>query len=249
MLSVLLLIGATLVHSRAAEPLTVSAAVSLTEALDEIAAAYRTSGGGPVRFNFGGSNVLARQIVNGAPVDVFISADDAQMDIVERSGLIAKGSRLPVAGNQLVVVAGDRAKGVASIQDLLDTSIRRVAIGDPAAVPAGVYARKFLENNGMWPRLEPKVVPSANVRAALAAVENGSVDAAIVYATDARIAPGLRVAMTIGGPDAPAIAYPACVIASTRQPAAAAQFVQFLRGPEAGRILERHGFLLPPARR
>ena len=242
-----LLITAIVVQTAGA-PLTVSAAVSMTEALEEISTAYRSAGGGPVRFNFGGSNVLARQIVNGAPVDVFISADDQQMDLVDKAGLIAPGSRVPVAGNQLVVVVSKRSPAVASIQDLVDVKIRRVAIGDPAAVPAGVYARAYLEKRNLWSRLEPKVVPSANVRAALAAVQNGSADAAIVYATDARIAGGLEVALTIAGQNAPAIAYPACVISSTRQAAAASRFVQFLRGPEAGRILERHGFLPPPVR-
>ena len=239
---------AAIVAQTTGAPVTVSAAVSMTEALEEISTAYRSAGGGPVRLNFGGSNVLARQIVNGAPVDVFISADDQQMDLVDKAGLVAAGSRVPIAGNQLVVVVSERSQAVASVQDLLDVKIRRVAIGDPAAVPAGVYARSYLEKGGLWPRLESKVVPSANVRAALAAVQNGSADAAIVYATDARIASGLKVAVTIAGHDAPAIAYPACVIRSARQAAAASRFVQFLRGPEAGRILERHGFLPPPVR-
>ena len=245
----LLLIAASLAQSTSVEPLTVSAAVSLTEALDEIAAAYRAAGGVPVRFNFGGSNVLARQIVNGAPVDVFISADDLQMDVVARAGLVAPGTRAPIAGNRLVVLVDERRlPSITSIQDLLHDDIRRIAVGDPAAVPAGVYARTFLEKKGLWSRLEPKVVPAGNVRAALTAVQNGSADAAIVYATDARIARGLRVAVTVTGPDSPPIVYPACVVKSTRQPAAAAHFLQFVRSPVGARILEHHGFLAMPAR-
>jgi len=243
---ILAILITAIVAQTANAPLTVSAAVSMTEALEEISTAYRSAGGGPVRFNFGGSNVLARQIVNGAPVDVFISADDQQMDLVDRAGLLAPGSRVPIAGNRLVVVVPQGSRAVTSIEDLLDVKIRRVAIGDPAAVPAGVYARSYLEKRGLWPRLAPKVVPSANVRAALTAVRNGSADAAFVYATDARIASGLAVAVTIAGQDAPVIGYPACVIKSTRQSTAASQFVRFLRGPIAGRILERHGFLPPP---
>jgi molybdate transport system substrate-binding protein len=222
---------------------TVSAAVSLTEALEDVAAAYRSAGGGPVTFNFAGSNVLSRQIVSGAPVDVFISADEAQMEVVQRAGLVAPGTRVPLIGNTLVVVVhGTRSAFVKSIAELAGEDVRRVAIGDPAAVPAGVYARAYLERIGLWMRLEHKMVPSANVRAALTAVQNGSADAAIVYATDARIARDLRIAATISGPGSPRIVYPVCVVKSARQPESAARFLQFLRGPVAQAIFERHGF-------
>lgn len=226
-------------------PITVSAAVSLTEALEEVAAAYRAGGGGPVVFNFAGSNVLARQIVNGAPVDLFVSADDAQMDVVHSAGFIVPGSRVPIVGNKLVLVVAARST-LKSFADLGTANVRRIAIGDPAAVPAGVYARRFLEATGAWARLEPKIVPSANVRAALTAVQNGSVDAAFVYATDVRLAPQLHVAATVAGAGAPRIVYPGCVVKSARQPAAAARFLQFLRSPAALAIFSRHGFSSPP---
>src|SRR5215218_9976413 len=216
-------------------PLTVSAAVSLTEALEEAAAAFHAGGGTAVVFNFGASNVLARQIVNGAPVDVFISADQAQMDVVARAGLIVPGSRVEVTANTLVLVV-DAHSPIKTIDDLGGADVRRIAIGDPAAVPAGVYARTYLEEIGMWTRLEPKLVPTTNVRAALAAVENGSAGAAFVYASDARIAPALRVAATIAGPRAPRIVYPGCILKTTRQAAAAAKFVQFLTSPAAAAI-------------
>jgi len=222
-------------------PITVSAAVSMTEALEAVGAAYRAAGGGPVVFNFAGSNVLARQIVNGAPVDVFVSADEAQMDVVEKAGMVAPGTRMPVAGNRLVLVADPRS-AVKSVGDLAAATVRRIAVGDPAAVPAGVYTRQYLERSGQWARLEPKLVPSANVRAALTAVQNGSADAAFVYATDARLAPRLTVVTTITGAGAPNIVYPACVVKATRQPAAAARFLQFLGSAEARAILETHGF-------
>jgi molybdate transport system substrate-binding protein len=224
------------------EPLTVSAAVSLTEALEEIAAAFRSSGGGPVAFNFAGSNVLSRQIVAGAPVDVFVSADETQMEVIERAGLVMPGTRVPVVGNQLVVVVGNRAPAITSARELVAEDIRRIAIGDPAAVPAGVYAKEYLERVGLWARLSPKIVPTANVRAALTSVQNGSADAAIVYATDAKIAKGVRVA-AITGAENPRIIYPAAVIRTTRRAAAATQFVQFLRSAIAARIFEHHGFV------
>ena len=230
-----------------ASPLTVSAAVSLTEALEEVAAAYRAAGGAPVTFNFAGSNVLARQIVNGAPVDVFVSADETQMEAVARAGMVAEGSRVDVASNTLVLVA-DARTSIRTLADLGNAEVRRIAVGDPAAVPAGVYARRYLEDIGLWPRLEPKIVPMTNVRAALTSVQNGSASAAFVYATDARVAPGLKVVVTVAGARAPRIVYPACVVRTSRQPAAAAAFVNFLRGPAAAAILARHGFAPPPGR-
>jgi molybdate transport system substrate-binding protein len=228
-------------------PLTVSAAVSLTEALEEVAAAYRGVGGAPVTFNFAGSNVLARQIVNGAPVDVFVSADETQMDVVARAGMVVESSRAEVASNTLVLVA-DARTSIRTLADLGNAEVRRIAIGDPAAVPAGVYARRYLEDIGLWARLEPKIVPTTNVRAALAAVQNGSASAAFVYATDVRPGPELKVVVTVSGARAPRIVYPACVVRTSRQPAAAAAFLNFLRGPAAAAILARHGFV-PPAGR
>jgi molybdate transport system substrate-binding protein len=228
-------------------PLTVSGAVSLTEALEEVAAAYRAAGGAPVNFNFAGSNVLARQIVNGAPVDVFVSADETQMDVVARAGMVVDGSRVDVASNALVLVA-DARTSIRTLADLGNTEVRRIAIGDPAAVPAGVYARRYLEDIGLWSRLEPKIVPTTNVRAALTSVQNGSATAAFVYATDARVAPELKVVVTVSGARAPRIVYPACVVRTSRQPAAAAAFLKFLRGPAAAAIFARHGFV-PPAGR
>jgi molybdate transport system substrate-binding protein len=235
----LLLLLATLAQS--SSPLTVSAAISLSEALEAVAAAYRVAGGTPVVFNFGGSNALARQIVNGAPVDVFISADEAQMEVVEKADLVRAGTRVPVVANRLVLVVDSRSR-VKAVTDLGVAEIRRIAIGDPVAVPAGVYARQYLERINEWTRLQPKMVPVANVRAALTAVQNGSADAAFVYATDARIAPALRVVATITGPQAPRIVYPGAVVRTSRHPQAAAKFLEFLRTPPALAILEKHGF-------
>jgi molybdate transport system substrate-binding protein len=229
--------------AQASGTLTVSAAVSLTEVLEDVARAYRTAAGGSVAFNVAGSNVLSRQIVNGAPVDVFVSADEAQMDVVERAGLIVPGSRAPVAGNRLAVVISAGAPALTTLEELAGTRIRRIAIGDPAAVPAGVYARAYLSRVGLWPRLAGKIVPTANVRAALSAVQNGTTDAAIVYATDAALLEGLRTVVVVSGPDSPRIVYPAAVVRTTRKAEAAAGFIEFLRGPAAQRIFQRHGFL------
>src|SRR5205823_2286284 len=185
------LLAATLLLASCApapRELDVAAAISLKEALTEVARGWEARGGGRVVFNFAGSNVLARQIEAGAPVDVFLPADmrtaDSIRDFLEPP--------VPLLANTLVVVS-DRP--MTSLRDLLP--LGHVAIGDPSAVPAGVYAREALQQAGLWSAIEPKIVPCENVRAALKAVESGGADAAIVYATDARLAKQMRVAMTI----------------------------------------------------
>ena len=242
---VVLCLAAIAAGPRAAAPLTVSAAISLTDALGAVARAYATSGGGPVRFNFSGSNVLARQLVNGAPADVFISADEAQMDVAERAGAIDRSTRIALLGNRLAVLTRkDRATGpVRSVHDFVREDVRRIALGDPAAVPAGVYARNYLQAAGVWSQVASKIVPVANVRAALTVVENGSADVAIVYETDAALATSAVTAFIVTGPDAPRIVYPAAVVAHSRQRDAAQRFLVFLAGPAAARIFRTFGFI------
>jgi molybdate transport system substrate-binding protein len=225
-------------------PITVSAAISLTDALEQIVKAYAASGGGPVRLNLAASNVLARQIVNGAPADVFISADEAQMDVVQRANRVVAGTRRDLLRNQLAVVASpDRAAYVRGHFTAAPPDLRRIAIGDPAAVPAGVYARQYLEAAGLWNAYESRIVPTANVRAALSAVENGSADAAIVYLSDTTITTRATVAFVVPAAQGPRIVYPAAVLTSSSDPDAAKRFVAFLSGPEASALFERHKFL------
>jgi len=243
-----LLCGLSMQPGAQTEPLTVAAAVSLTDVLEEIAKAYAAAGGGAVRFNLAGSNVLARQIVNGAPADVFISADDAQMDVVQKAGAVLDGSRVELVENQLAIVATpDREDFVRQEFARAPAGIRRLAIGDPAAVPAGVYARRYLEQRGLWTAYEPRIVPTTNVRAALAAVETGSVDAAIVYLTDLAAARTAVLAFAVSAKDGPRIVYPGAVLASSRNPAEAKRFLAFLRQPEAVAIFARHKFVVPVA--
>jgi molybdate transport system substrate-binding protein len=226
-----------------AEPLTVCAAISLTESLEAAAAAYPGSGGGPVRFNFAGSNTLARQLVNGAPADLFISADEAQMDLAAAAGAIDPATRIDLVANRLAVMVRPDRPTVRTVGDLLDPAIRRVAIGDPEAVPAGVYARQYLEAVGLWTAMQPRLVPTSNVRAAVTAVENGSVDAAIVYATDAAIAAHTVRMIPIEGAGIPHVVYPAAVVARSRHRQEAVRFLAFLRGPAAAAIFQRYHFI------
>jgi molybdate transport system substrate-binding protein len=232
-----------------AEPLLVSAAVSLSDVLEEIAAAWRAQGGGDVRFNFGPSNALARQIVRGAPVDVFVSADEAQMDVVDRAGLLSPGSRFPVTGNRLAVIARPGQADVVRVAfPKAGPAIRRLALGDPAAVPAGVYARQYLERLGLWGAFDGRIVPTASVRAARAAVENGAADAAIVYASDLQTSTRTAAAILVPIADAPRIVYPGAVVRASRQPELAHRFLTFLRSPDAAAAFARHGFAALEAR-
>ena len=227
--------------ARAPEPILVSAAISLTDALQEVRDAYAAAGGGPVRFNFAGSNVLARQIANGAPVDVFISADEAQMNYAQERGAIDRASRFDLLANRLAVVTQrGNARNVPDAAAL--AHVRRIAIGDPAAVPAGVYARQFLERVGLWQRVASRLIPLRNVRAALAAVESGGADAAIVYESDAAASSRVDLAFVVTGPAAPRIVYPAAIVSGSKMRQEAERFLTFLRGPAAAAIFRRYRF-------
>ena len=249
LLALLLWSGFTAPQGVPPQPVTVAAAVSLSNVLEEIARAYAAAGGGPVRFNLAGSNVLARQIVTGAPADVFISADEAQMDVVEKASAVLAGSRVAIVENQLAIVATpEKVDFVRQEFARASAAIRRLAIGDPAAVPAGVYARRYLEQRGLWTAYEPRIVPTANVRAALAAVETGSVDAAIVYLTDLAAARTAVLAFAVPATEGPRIVYPGAVLAASRNQAEAKRFLAFLRQPEARAIFVKHRFVVPGTR-
>lgn len=230
-------------RSRAEAVVTVSAAVSLTESMEAMARAYAAAGGGAVRFNFAASNVLSRQIVSGAPVDLFVSADESQMDVAARAGAIDAGTRVQLLGNRLAILTRPGAPAVPDARALLAPGIRRIAIGDAAAVPAGVYARHYLERIGIWAAIQPRLIPVSSVRAALAAVDNGSVDAAFTYATDAPAARRARVALVISGEDAPAIVYSAAIVTAAANRAGAERLLAFLRSERAAAIFARAGFL------
>jgi molybdate transport system substrate-binding protein len=234
-------VAAGLCSLGAAPPLTVCAAVSLTDALEAIAKEYEATGGGPVRFNFAGSNTLARQLANGAPADLFISADEAQMDVAARAGAIDLSSRVDLLGNRLAIVARPGTAPIGAAADLARADISRIALGDPAAVPAGVYARRYLESAGLWGAVAERIVPVGNVRAALAAVMNGSADAAIVYESDT-VAAGSLKSVVISGSNVPRIAYPAALVTRAVNRAEAQRFLAFLRGPQAAAVFTRYKF-------
>jgi molybdate transport system substrate-binding protein len=219
----------------------VSAAASLTEVMEKIALGYQTRTGVRIMVNAGPSNTLARQISAGAAVDLFISADESQMDAVRSE--IVTGTRMNLLSNQLAIaVPADRRRRLQSARELAQPGFKRIAIGDPAAVPAGVYAKSYLQKIGVWEAVAARIVPSASVRAALAAVENGVADAALVYRTDLATTRRATLALAIPVSDGPRIVYPAALIRGGRNRDAARQFLSWLQDAEAFRTFEAAGF-------
>lgn len=226
--TLLLLLLALPLH---AAEVRVLAAASLTDALQEIAREYGQRTGDRIVFSFGASSMLARQIEAGAPADVFLSADERSMDRVQTA------VRASVLSNSLVVVGDLR---IAHPRDLLRA--RTIALAEPSSVPAGIYARQWLETVGLWKAVQPKVIPTENVRAALAAVASGNADAAIVYRTDVRIARQVRVAYAVPRAQTPRISYPFAVLRGAEQPQAARRFFDYLRSKPARDTFARYGF-------
>jgi molybdate transport system substrate-binding protein len=235
----------TLSLAKAAD-LQVLAAASLTDAMTELAPAYEKQTGDKLRFNFAGSNALARQIREGAPADAFVSADDAQMDALQKAGLIVESSRREILSNTLVIVVGkDSPLKLDSPQSLTQPAVKRLALADPKAVPAGVYAREYLTGLGLWKSLESRIVPTENVRAALAAVESGDVEAGIVYKTDAGISKAVKIACAVPEKDGPRISYPAAVVKSSEHSADAEKFLAYMQSEPAKKIFRKFGFIVP----
>ncbi len=223
----------------------VFAAASLTDALKEIAPIYEKSSGDKLVFNFGASSLLARQITEGAPADVFFSADVAKMVGLEQKGLIVKETRKSLLSNTLVVVvAADSTLKISSLEDLATDPVKHLALADPKAVPAGIYAKEYLEKHKLWSAVEGKVVSTENVRAALAAVESGNVEAGMVYKTDAAISKKVKVACEIPVADGPAISYPVAVMKEAKNADAARKFVIYLSSSDATRVFEAYGFIV-----
>lgn len=237
---------ATLPLLAPAQQLTVSAAASLTDAFKEIAPRFEAGRpGASLRFNFAASGVLLQQIAQGAPVDVFASADQETMNRGAERKLIAADTRRDFASNALVLIAPlQGTPAIAALTDLGRTEVRRIAVGKVASVPVGRYTQQALEAARLWAGLQPKLVFADNVRQVLDYVARGEVEAGFVYRSDAELLKDkLRIAMTVGG-HAP-VTYPAAVVADSRQAALARDFVNFLAGSEAQAILSKYGFSKP----
>jgi molybdate transport system substrate-binding protein len=228
-----------------AQKVTVFAAASLKEALDEVARAHEKRSGARIAVSYLGSAVLARQIEKGAPADIFISADLDWMAYLDQRRLLKAESRVNLLSNSLVLIAPAASTVALAITPkfAIVTALgdRRLALADPDSVPAGKYAKAALEGLGVWGEVAPRVARAENVRAALALVARGEAPLGIVYRTDARVEPRVRVVGEFPAHLHSAIVYPAAIVAASRS-AGAAPLLAFLRSPEARRIWERYGF-------
>lgn len=228
---------------------TVFAAASLTTAMAEVEAAFEAASGHAAVVSLAGSSVLARQIRQGAPADVFISANPDWMDALAADGLLEPGTRHDLLGNTLVLIAHGDAANRGTLGPALDLSgllgAGRLAMALVEAVPAGLYGRAALQSLGLWGGVADRVVQTGNVRMALALVAAGEAPHGIVYATDAQAEPRVSVVGTFPADSHPPIVYPVADLANRDVPAEAA-FLAFLRGPEARAAFARHGFTVLP---
>ncbi|HEX4053231.1 MAG TPA: molybdate ABC transporter substrate-binding protein [Tepidisphaeraceae bacterium] len=228
------------------DQVTISAAISLKETLTDIANVYRTDTRNTADLNFGASGTLAVQIQQGAPVDLFISAGNKEVDALIKAGLVEPASRKVVAGNQLVlIVPADFANPPEKFDDLLDVRFHHVAIGEPKVVPAGQYAMQTLKALGLDEKLSSKLIMAENVRQVLSYVIRGEADAGLVYSTDARQAgDAVRVALTAGESTHNPIVYPAVVVNAGHH-SQALKFLDYLSTDRARQIFLDHGFTVP----
>lgn len=246
LLSLLVLLSAlTPALAQAQDKLVVFAAASLTEALADVGAAYAKTGRAAPVFSFAASSALARQIENGAPAALFVSADEEWMDYLGARRLIEPKSRVSFLGNSLVLVAPKGHSLGVTIGPNFDLAGalkgRKLAIADPTAVPAGRYAQAALTFLGAWKNVEPLVVRADNVRAALTFVERKEAAAGIVYATDAALTDRIEVAGTFPANSYAPISYPVAIVAGN-DGAAARAFHAFLLGDSAKAIYRAYGF-------
>ncbi len=233
-----------------AQSLTVSAATSIKDAVTEIGKGFTAARPGvTLLYNWGSSGELQKQIEAGGPIDLFISAALVQMDELEKRKLIVPGTRRVFARNLLTVIKpADSRVDIAKPADLADPRVARIVVGNPRTVPAGQYAEESLRALGLWDRLQPKLIFAENVRQALEYVARGEADAGFVYTTDAALrGQAVKEAFRPAEDTYRPIAYPAAVVAGTRQLALAQALVELLLGREGQAVLGRFGFQPPPA--
>jgi molybdate transport system substrate-binding protein len=236
-----------LVCAESGKELIISAAASLKDVFQEIGNGFENSQRNvKVRFNFGASGILARQIEGGAPVDILASASVTEINALETEGLIVRGSRYDFAGNRIVLITPVSLKGIDSLPDLQKAGIRRIAIGSPKTVPAGKYSEEALVHEGLWESLKEKFIFTENVRQALDYVSRGEVDAAIVFYTDALVKLKNVRLIEIPADSYSKPIYCAAVIKNSSSTPTAKNFILYLKSPEAREILKKYGFTLPP---
>jgi molybdate transport system substrate-binding protein len=243
------LLGPSMPARAEGQELTFSVAISMKDAVEALGRRFTEARPGVVlRYNFGSSGELQKQIEAGAPVDLFISAASRQMDELERKRLVDPATRRVFARNVLVVVKPrDSAFDLAKPADLLDARIRTIVVGNPRTVPVGQYSEESLRALGLWDRVRTKLVFAENVRQALDYVARGEVDAGFVYATDAALRTReVREAFRPAADTYRPVVYPAAVVRDSKHPRLAQEFITVLLGAEGQAALERLGFQRPP---
>ena len=225
--------------------ITVSAAISLKDALGQLGPMYeKRVPGAKVTFNFGGSGTLAQQIEQGAPVDVFFSAATKEMNDVAAAGLVL-GAPQDIVTNSLVLITPKDQTSVMTLENLTAPSVKKIALGEPKTVPAGMYARESLGKLSLLGAVEPKIVYAKDVRAVLTFVETGNADAGFVYVTDALQSQKVRTVVTVPADSHDPIVYPAAALKNSKNPELAKAFVDFLSGSDAMVVFQTFGFTPP----
>ncbi|MFU0825111.1 molybdate ABC transporter substrate-binding protein [Clostridium sp.] len=223
--------------------LTISAAASLTETMEELKTLYvKDYPNVNIVYNFGSSGSLQHQIEQGAEVDIFLSAAQKQMDNLEKKGLILEDSRINLLENSVVLITPKDVTNVTSFKDITGDNIEKLALGEPESVPAGEYAEEVFKNLGILDKIKSKSVYAKDVKEVLAWVETGNADAGVVYETDAKSSNKITIASKAPSDSHEPILYPAAIIKSSKNLSAAKDFMNFLRSDEAKKVYEKYGF-------
>lgn len=222
--------------------LTVSAAMSLKDALQEIQPLYQQQSNVKITYNFGASGSLQQQIEQGAPVDIFISAATKQMDQLQLKNLLLTGTRKNLLTNQLVLITPKQNQSINNLSDLTSNLIARIALGEPQSVPAGQYAEQTLKADKIYDQVNPKLIYAKDVRQVLTYVETGNVNAGFVYLTDARKSDKVKIVITASPQTHAPIMYPIAVIKNSKNVTIAKEFVEFLSSSQAESVFKKYGF-------
>ncbi len=227
--------------------LNISAAVSMKDALTEIQANYQKKNPNvKLVYNLGASGTLQKQIEQGAPADIFISAAPKQMDDLEAKNMVNKATRRNLVENKLVLVVPENSTlGLSKFEDITNAKVQKFSMGETATVPAGQYGQQVLQKLGLWDRVKEKAVFAKDVRTVLTYVSTGNVEAGIVYKTDA-VSPGAKVKIVASAPEGShqPILYPIAILNGAKQGKAAEEFLAYLAGPEAKAVFEKRGFTM-----
>ena len=235
--------NATKLISSRSPQLTISAAISLKDALEEIKPIYQTIHQDlEIIYNFSSSGSLQQQIEQGAPVDIFISAGNKQMDALESKKLLLVGTRQKLLTNQLVLVTPKNEKLINKIQDLTQTNVEKIAMGEPHSVPAGQYTIEVLSYYQILDKIKSKIIYTKNVRQVLSYLETGNVNAGFVYLSDAKTSREIRLVEIFSKNSYSPIVYPIAVLKSSKNPKIAKEFSQFLFSRSAKKVFNKFGF-------